>query len=565
MRSLIARFRPFFAYAALFSLAVNLLQLAAPLYMLQVFDRVLASRSEETLLLLTLAAVAALALMAALDVVRSWLLQAGGVIAERTLGPRVLDEAIRRAAAPRSLQRRGGPGTASSRDVGVLRAFLGGPAMIALFDAPWLPLYLLVIFLFHPLLGLVATAGAVIMVLLAWANERSTRGALERAQSQARRAGRFADASLRNAEVVGALGMHGALERRWTEMNDAALAEQLSAGRAGGAFSGLTKFTRQLLQIAMLAVGGWLVIDHSATAGIMMAGTIILGRALAPVESLVAGWRSLVEARSAWQRIEALLGDGASRPQATELPAPQGRLDVERVSFAPLGAERPILRGVAFGIAAGESLGIIGPSAAGKSSLARLLAGIWKPNSGAVRLDGADLAAIPREHIAPYVGYLPQDVELFAGTVAQNIARLEEPDAARVVAAAQRAFVHEMILRLPKGYDTEIGEGGQALSPGQRQRIALARALYGEPRLVVLDEPNANLDREGEDALLKAIARLKEDGATVVLIAHRPALFARVDKLLVLVDGAVELFGPRAEVMARVMRPARPVRSAVAA
>jgi PrtD family type I secretion system ABC transporter len=403
------------------------------------------------------------------------------------------------------------------------------------------------------------------MVLLAWANERTTRAALERAQAGARRAGRFADASLRTAEVASALGMHGALERRWAALNDAALVEQLAAGRLGGAFSGATKFTRQLLQIAMLGVGAWLVLDHDATAGIMMAGTIILGRALAPVESLVAGWRSLVEARSAWQRIEALLGGGTRREEATELPAPQGRLDVERVVFGTPGAERPILRGVAFGLAPGESLGLIGPSAAGKSTLARLLAGIWKPNAGNVRLDGADLAGIPREQIARCVGYLPQDVELFAGTVAQNIARLGEPDDARVVEAAQRAHVHELILRLPHGYDTEIGEGGQALSPGQRQRVALARAIYGNPKLVVLDEPNANLDREGEDALLRTLERLRQEGTTVVIIAHRPALFARVDKLLVLVDGAVELFGPRADVMARVMRPARPVRPAVAA
>jgi PrtD family type I secretion system ABC transporter len=310
----------------------------------------------------------------------------------------------------------------------------------------------------------------------------------------------------------------------------------------------------------MLATGAYLVVDQHVTAGVMIAATILLGRALAPVEMLVAGWRSLVEARAAWRRLAQLL---AKAPPAagTELPVPEGRLAVEGLSYAFAGAGRPFLRNVSFALAPGESLGIVGPSASGKSTLARLIVGVWKPGAGAVRLDGADVAAWPREALGPHIGYLPQDVELFGGTVADNIARLGEPDAAEVVRAAQRAGVHDLVLRLPKGYDSEIGEGGAVLSAGQRQRVGLARALYGRPRLIVLDEPNSNLDHEGEMALMRVLTLLKEEGVTVAVIAHRPSLLAGVDRMLVLRDGAVEVFGARSEVMQRVTRlaPAREV------
>ena len=415
------------------------------------------------------------------------------------------------------------------------------------------------IFLFHPFMGVVAVVGALVMLLLAWLNERLTRKPLERAQAEARRAGRYIDAGLRNAEVVSALGMLAAVTRRWTRLNDAALGEQFRAGGAGASLSGWTKFARQLIQITMLAVGAYLVIRQNLSAGVMIAATILLGRSLAPVESLVAGWRSLVEARAAWRRLGELIESNPPIQAGTDLPAPQGRLDVERVVFGLRSAERPIIRGVSFSLTPGESLGIIGPSASGKSTLARLMLGVWKPSSGVVRLDGADVASWPRDKLAPHIGYLPQDVELFAGTVAENIARLGEPDAAEVIRAAQRASVHELILRLPNGYDTEIGEAGQALSPGQRQRIALARALYGNPRFVVLDEPNANLDHDGDVALLGSLRSLKEEGVTVVIIAHRPSLLAGVDRMLVLRDGLVEAFGPRGDIMPRVTRPIREV------
>jgi ATP-binding cassette subfamily C exporter for protease/lipase/ATP-binding cassette subfamily C protein EexD len=493
------------------------------------------------------AALLALGAMALLDVVRSRLLAAAGMALDRRIGPRVLEGVLGRVSAAEFA-----PGL---RDVNALRGFLGGSGVMALFDAPWLPIFLLIIFLFHPLLGAIALAGSALMCLLAYLNERLSRPPLERAQAEGRRAARYIDAAVRNTEVIGALGMLPALTRRWERLNDAVLREQLRAAEVGSRFAGWTKFARQALQTAMLAAGAWLVIGQHVSAGVMIAATILLGRALAPVEMLVAGWRSLVEARGAWRRLAALL-EKEPAAAATELPVPRGRLAVESVAFTYPGTERVFLRGVSFGLAAGESLGIVGPSASGKSTLSRLLVGVWKPVSGAVRLEGADVAAWPRAALGPHIGYLPQDVELFSGTVAENIARLGEPDAAEVVRAAQRAGVHEMILRLPKGYDSEIGEGGQVLSAGQRQRIALARALYGQPCLVVLDEPNSNLDHEGEQALSRALTILKEEGVTVVVVAHRPSLLAGVDRLLVLRDGMVDAFGSRGEVMARVTRVA---------
>jgi PrtD family type I secretion system ABC transporter len=553
MREILVPLRPLLVYAGLFSLAINLLLLAPPLYMLQVFDRVLSSRSGETLLVLSAVTVGALVLMALLDALRSRLLAAAGVALDRRLGPLILDGLVARAA------RLGGAAYLSGlRDVAILRGFFNGAGLLALFDAPWLPLFLALVFLFHPLLGAVALAGAVVMLVLACLNERLTRKPLEGAQAAARQAGRFIDGSLRNAEVVSALGMLPAVTRRWARLNDGALLAQLRAGSTGGTLGGATKLARQLVQTAMLAAGAWLVIVQDVTAGVMIAATIILGRALAPIETLVAGWRSLVEARTAWRSLEDLL-QGQDLQEKTPLPAPTGAIEAERVSFAFPAAERPVLRGVSFSLRAGEALGVVGPSASGKSTLLRLALGVWKPSSGTMRLDGADAAAWPREQLGAHVGYLPQDVELFSGTVAENIARLAEPDPVAVVRAAQRAHVHDMILRLPKGYDTGVGESGQALSPGQRQRIALARALYGDPRVVVLDEPNASLDHQGDEALLRTLHGLKEEGVTVLIVAHRPSLLRGVDKLLVLREGAVEMFGPRGVIMAKLTRPVQEV------
>jgi ATP-binding cassette, subfamily C, type I secretion system permease/ATPase len=550
VRDLVSRLTPLFLFAALFSLAINTLLLAPSLYMLQVFDRVLASRSEETLAVLSLAAVIALFVMMLLDVLRARLLAAAGATLDRRLGPRVLEGLMAQSA------RLSGSGYLHGlRDVATLRAFFSGQGLMAFFDAPWLPIFLLLICLFHPILGAAAFGGAVVMVTLAFLNERLTRGPIERAQTQARQAARFIEVGTRNADVVEALGMAPALSRRWSALNEAVLSEHRRANAIGAGFSSFTKFARQLIQLVMLGIGAHLVLSQHVTAGIMIAGTILLGRALAPVETLVGSWKGLVEARAAWRRLRALLNEGVQEKAGTELPAPLGALKVEQLVFRLPKAERPILRGVSFSLEAGEALGIIGPSASGKSTLARLIVGVWKPAAGTVRLDGADVSAWPRERLGPYLGYLPQDVELFTGTVAQNIARLGEPNATAVIRAAQRAHVHELILRLPQGYDTEMGEAGAALSPGQRQRVALARALYGEPRLVVLDEPNASLDNEGDEALLRALADLKAQRATVVIVAHRPSMLRGVDKLLVMSEGTVQLFGPRAEVLARLTRP----------
>jgi PrtD family type I secretion system ABC transporter len=557
VRDLVRGFRRYFVYAGLFSFAINALLLVPAIYMLQVFDRVLSSRSEETLVMLSVGALVALALMAALDVLRARLLAACGVLLDRWLGPGVLEGLLAHTA------RLGGAEHLNGlRDVATLRNFLAGAGVIALFDAPWLPLFLLLIWLFHPVLGAVALAGAALMLALAVLNERLTRAPLEQVLAAGRRAGRFIDGATANAETVSALGMQGAVTRRWQALNEAALREQSAAGSLGATFAGLTKFTRQFIQIAMLGTGAYLVVAQHLSAGVMIASTIILGRALAPVEMLVAGWRHLVEVRGAWQRLVKLFAAYPPAQPGTPLPAPRGELAVERVVYGFPGAARPALRGVSFALQPGESLGIIGPTAAGKSTLARLVVGVWKPAAGAVRLDGADVSTWKREQLGPHVGYLSQGVGLFAGTVAGNVARLGEPDAAAVIRAAQRAHAHDMILRLPQGYDTEVGEGAAALSPGQRQRVALARALYGEPRLVVLDEPNANLDAEGDEALLRTLHDLKQGGVTVLVIAHRPSLLAGVDKLLVLKDGVAEMFGPRAEIIARVTRGIAQVRGA---
>lgn len=551
MRDLIRHFRPFFVYAAVFSFFINLLMLVPSVFMLQVFDRVLASRSAETLAVLTLGAAVSLAFMAFLDMLRARLLSMAGLALDAQLGPKVLELLV-----PEAARLGGADYVHGLRDVNVLRTALTGNAIFALFDVPWLPFYILLIYVFHPMLGVVATLGAALLLLLAHLNERFTRKTVEALLSRTRVASRDIDACLHNAEIVSGLGMLGAMIKRWRGSNAEVQRLQLEASHAMGVLSGLTKFVRQTIQIAMLCAGAYLVIDQQVTGGVMMAATIILSRALAPVEMLIGSWKSLIEARSAYRRLNELLtsGDAAGGKPGMALPAPIGRLNVERVVFAAKGSDRAIIKGVSFDLEPGETLGLIGPSASGKSTLARLAIGVWKPLAGVVRLDGADVAGWSREDIGRHIGYLPQDVELFSGTVAENIARMGEVDNKAVIDAACRANAHDMILGLSKGYDTEIGEEGVRLSGGQRQRIGLARALYGSPKLVVLDEPNANLDAEGETALLQALADLKQSCVTVILISHRPSILAGVDKMMVLGNGASELYGSRSDVMAKVTR-----------
>lgn len=552
MRELAGRFRSFFLYAAFFSMVINLLMLVPAIFMLQVFDRVVTSRSVETLAMLAAFTVGALVFMSVLDVVRSRLLTAAAVSMERDLGPTVMADLVRRASSATSSDT-----THGMRDVAALRNFLSGPGLIALFDAPWLPIYVLIIWLFHPLLGMIAAGGAVLLIVLAWVNEKLTRAALEEAQIVSRGAGRFADQSVRNAEASAGLGIIDNLSRGWESINSQALALQLRASRKSTVVTALTRLLRQLLQVAMLAAGAWLVIHQQSTSGVMIAATILLGRALAPVEAVASGWKMLVEARAAWGRLD--WGLSAARPteSVTELPAPQGALSVDRIVFGFQGRNQPVLKQVSFEVAPGEVLALVGPSAAGKSTLARVIVGLWRPHSGTVRLDGADITSWPRSKLGPHIGFLPQDVELFSGTVAQNIARMGEVDSAAVIQAAQRANVHDMILRLPGGYDTPIEETATLLSAGQRQRVALARALYGNPKLVVLDEPNSNLDFDGERSLVDAVRGLKERGATVIVITHRAALLAAADKVAVLRDGAIEKVGSMSDIMPKaVAKPA---------
>jgi ATP-binding cassette subfamily C protein/ATP-binding cassette subfamily C protein EexD len=547
-----------FVAAGFFSLLANLLVLAVPIYMLQVYDRVLTSRSTETLVYLTLLALGALLTLGLFDLVRGRLLSNAGAWLEQRLAPAVFERAIQaplRGSAYR---------TEAATDLAQLRAFIGGPGILALFDAPWVPLFVATAYLLHPVIGILAIAGAVALFALAALNDVVTRRPLRAANEAAMLLHRQLEANSRNAEVIEAMGMMSRLAGRWSMGKQHVL--RLLAGAAGraGLLLSASKFARLAIQVLVLAVGAWLVLQDELTPGAMIASAIIMTRALAPVEQAIGTSKQIVAVRAAAQRLDALLGETPFRPAAMPLPAPRGDVAVEDLAYAVPCVQRQILRTVSFNLAAGEALAVIGPSAAGKSTLARLLVGVIPPSAGHVRLDGADVFAWNRDAFGRCIGYLPQDIELFDGTVAANIARMAEADPARIVEAARKADVHDMILQLPQGYDTQIGEGGTHLSGGQRQRIALARALFGDPKLVVLDEPNANLDRDGEAALMRAFAGLKEQAATLVLITHRPALVANVDKVLLLRNGTTELFGPRQEVLARVMPQAFPLRGAPA-
>ncbi len=533
-----------FIYAGVFGAFINLLLLTMPLYSMQVFDRVLTSRSVETLLVLTLMAVGALLTQLALEIIRGRLLLAAGAKLERLLGPAVLEGTLRQA-----LTTHGGD-AASLSDVAQLRGFLSGGTLTALFDAPWAPVYLGAIALVNPGLGGIAGGGALLLALLAYLNERLTRAPLRDIHHHARAAGNVADSAAHNAEVVQALGMLPALRRRWECASAEVLNAWLRAGRASGTVSAFSRCARLLIQVAIMGASALLVIEQTTTSGVMLAGTLLLARALAPVETAIGGWKALVEARAAYRRLDALLATRSAAP-ATALPAPRGALSADKLCYVARGIDRPLLQGVSFALEPGKALGVIGPSGCGKSTLARLIAGSWRPSGGQIRLDGAELGQWSRKRLGRYVGYLPQDVQLFAGTVAENIARLSEADPEQIVAAARWAHAHDMILRLPHGYDTRLGPGGAGLSGGQRQRIGLARAVYGRPRLVVLDEPDASLDAEGEEALRATLRALRTAGTTVVVISHRNTLLAELDTLLLLKEGQAQLFGPRDEVLKR--------------
>jgi PrtD family type I secretion system ABC transporter len=549
MRSLWSELRPLLLYIAAFSFFINLLFLVPAFFTLQVFDRVISSNSQETLVVLLAGTGVALLILMLLDYVRTRLQNVVGNLLDERLSPPVVNAIVERAARAQT-----GARTEGIRDVAALRSVFSANGLIAVFDAPWVVVYVFVIWMFHPALGLGAAFSALLMLALAWLNDRTSRRALESLQNEGRRASQYVESSLRNAEVLQALGMTQRLLVRWRTLQEHIAGLQTSASRSTVAFTAATKTVRQAIQILMLALGAYLVLTQQASAGVMIATSILLGRAVQPVEQLVGSWRLLIEARAAYGRLLELSKDFERGEARVSMPRPEGRVAVEGISYRATGSETLVLANIAFSLAPGEALAIVGPSAAGKSTLARLLTGVWAPSTGRVRLDGADVAYWSREEIGPYIGYVPQDVELFDGTVADNIARLDKVDSEAVVNAASRANAHEMILTLPKGYDTPVGEHGARLSPGQRQRVALARALYGNPQLVVLDEPNSNLDGAGEVALAQAMSSLRSEGVTSVVVTHRPSLIAHVDKILVLAAGRVQQFGPAGEVMKEMQR-----------
>lgn len=529
---------------AAFSGVINLLMLVPSLYMLQVYDRVLSSANEVTLLMLTLMALGVFVFMGVLEALRSFVLVR---VSERFDGQ--LHGRVYAAAFERNLRGGGQEASQALHDLTTLRQFITGQALFAFFDAPWFPLYLLVIFLFSPWLGLLALAGALSLVLLAWINESRSREPLAEAGQLSILATQQAAANLRQAETLAALGMLPAMRARWFAQHQAFLARQNLGSERSAAIGATSKGVRLALQSLVLGLGAWLAVEGLITPGMMIAGSILMGRALGPIDQLIGVWKQWGSARDAYRRLDGLLGEFPAREARMELPEPRGQLLLESVDVAPPGSEARTLRGLTLAIPAGAVVGVIGPSGSGKSSLARVLLGIWPTLHGSVRLDGAEIRQYRRETLGPRIGYLPQDIELFAGTVAENIARFGAADPEKVVEAARLAGVHELVLRLPQGYDTALGVGGAGLSGGQRQRIALARALYGAPNLVVLDEPNSNLDDSGEQALLAAIQALKARGCTVLLITHRAGVLSCADRLLALNAGQLHLYGERDQVL----------------
>jgi len=535
-----------FMAVGFFSLFINLLMLVPPLYMLQLYDRVLTSRSEDTLILLTIIVVVLFITMALLEIVRSKILVKIGNKLDSLLSQRVFDTLFELANKH--------PGKASSiplSDLTQIRQFMTGNGLFAFFDAPWIPIYIGVLFLFHPMFGYFAIFAAVVLLCFTVINEYSTKEKLLEANSLNRAATIYVDGSLRNAEVVNAMGMNNAIRSNWQEKYFGFLHAQNDASNKAGVWSNISKSSRIMFQSLILGLGGYLAIQMEVSPGMMIAGSIIMGRALAPLDLIINSWKGFSSARTSYSRLDELLEDFPKNKEYMELPAPEGEVLLEQVVLIPPGAQAPSLKGISMHIEKGTVLGIIGPSAAGKSSLARAILGLWPLLQGKVRLDKADISQWNKQNLGPHIGYLPQDVELFEGTIAQNIARFNEVDSTKVVEAAQKAGVHEMILRLPEGYDTKIGVGGASLSGGQKQRVGFARAIYDSPKLIVLDEPNSNLDDQGEQLLVKAIQILKEFDTTVILITHRPSILQVTDKLAVMKSGLLEMYGDTKEILAK--------------
>jgi len=538
-------FKSVFITVGIFSAILNILMLTPSLYMLQVYDRVLTSRNESTLLMLTVMVVGAYLVLGGLEFVRSFVLIRVSAKLDMMLNKRVYTAAFEQ-----SLKRAGVNAGQFLQDLTSIRQFMSGNALFAFFDAPWFPIYLFIIFLFDTSLGFFALFGSLALIALAIANERLSKKPLSEANEASIAANNLATNNLRNAEVIEAMGMLPNLMSRWYKLQCRFLLLQGDASEKSGVISAISRFVRLSLQSLILGLGGLLVLEDKITPGMMIVASILMGRALTPVEQLMSVWKTWSGAKSAYGRINELLTANPAREVNMPLPKPKGLVTVEAITVIPAGGTVPTLRNVSFSIAPGDVLGIIGPSGAGKSTLARALVGIASTAAGHVRLDSADIFQWNKHELGPYIGYLPQNIELFAGTVSENIARFGEVNPSKVISAAQQAGVHDMILRLPEGYDTRLGDDGAGLSGGQKQRLGLARAIYDDPSLLVLDEPNSNLDETGEQALINTIKRLQQRGKTIVMITHRSNALAATSKLLLLVEGTAQLFGPTKEVMA---------------
>jgi ATP-binding cassette subfamily C protein len=547
----LAACRGAFYGTALISGMSNILMLTGAMFMLEIYDRVLPSRSMPTLVGLLVLAAALFTALGILDAIRGRILVRIGGALDETLSGRVYDTLMR---LPLRVGARS-DGTQPLRDLDAVRSYLSGLGPVALFDLPWIPLYLAICFAFHPLIGFAALAGAIILIVLTLLTEILMRAPARAATEAAVARNGLAEASRRNAEALVAMGMAGHIAARWSEANRQYMRSQQEASDLGGGLGAISKVLRMMLQSGVLAVGAYLVIHQEASAGIIIAASILSARALAPVDLAIANWKGFVAARQSWQRLNRLLTMSPARLAPMQLQTPVHRLTVEAVSASPPGVPKIVVQDITFELEAGQGLGIIGPSGSGKSSLVRLLVGVWQPMRGNVRLDGAALDQWASDALGRHIGYLPQDVELLAGTVAENIARFEpDPDNEAVIAAAKAVGVHDLIVRLPGGYDTQIGEQGSALSAGQAQRVALARAVYRDPFLVVLDEPNSNLDSEGEEALTRAILGVRERMGIVIVVAHRPSAIAGVDRLLMMNQGKAQTIGPKDEVLSKVLQ-----------
>ncbi|WP_422777776.1 type I secretion system permease/ATPase [Pseudomonas mediterranea] len=560
LESALALCKGSFLSVGFFSFFVNLLMLVPSFYMLQVYDRAVGSASLSTLLMLTLIMLLLMTTMGGLEWVRSRIMVRVSTRLDSLLGQRLFDASFKQALNTCGMNASAQP----LSDLSALRQFLTGNGLFAFFDAPWIPIYLGVMFMFHPWYGWMGVLSALLLGALAFVNEKLTRAPLQAANREQMTATTFINKSLRNAEVVESMGMLASLREHWIRRVHGVLILQSLASDRGATIAAVSRTFRQIVQSLVLGLGAYLTITHQISPGLMIAGSILLGRALAPIDQLIGVWKGFLGARSQYARLHELLVKVAAEPERMSLPAPKGAIRVEGLSVGAPDARKPIIRGLGFQVAAGEVVGIIGPSGAGKSTLARALLGIWPTQAGTVRLDDADISQWRRDELGQYIGYLPQDIELFEGTISQNISRFGPANAPAVVAAARMAGVHELVLQLPEGYDTVIGANGGGLSGGQRQRVGLARALYGEPRLVVLDEPNSNLDDAGEKMLAEALQKLRQSRATVFVITHRSGVLAQVDKLLVLNQGALSLFGPRDKVLARLQGAAPAVHPATA-